>query len=168
MFDYFDIDSTNALIFCTGCLKMKLHLIRHTMLNISHFLQQPSIINKSEFIETISMWSTVQFEIKWIKGMWLHLKMEWERNWIKQKVMVGNNRQKKVSHNRQQDYAKQEVVPFLRAINFSERDRCQLYCSTYTLHKIWWHKTTKLSLNIFRPISQNQRDWKQRRLYHNI
>ncbi len=32
-----------------------------------------SIANKKELIETIWMWSTMKFEIGWIKGIWMHL-----------------------------------------------------------------------------------------------
>ena len=46
----------------------------HMMLNTSHFSSVIlcSVTNKSESIETISTWSTIEFEIKWIKGVWMH------------------------------------------------------------------------------------------------
>ncbi len=65
------------LIFCTGCLMTKLH-VRPTQHHIRcHFhpifVSKTSFTNECTLIYTISTWSTVEFEIKWTKGVWMHL-----------------------------------------------------------------------------------------------
>ena len=70
--EHFDIDSINVLIFCTGCLMTNLHLIRHRISYKDEYIAylSVSICYKQSWSElTISMWSTIEFEIEWIKGV---------------------------------------------------------------------------------------------------
>ena len=78
--DHFDIESINALIFCTvwwrNCTLFDIKY--HTMLNTSLFCHQTTdkkiiIIIISALIDSISMWLTVELKIDWTKWVWINI-----------------------------------------------------------------------------------------------
>ena len=67
---YFDIDSINALIFCTGCWMYSTSYDIQCRVRCN-FVIKPPVQKISALIESISKWSTVEFEFEWMRWLWI-------------------------------------------------------------------------------------------------